>query len=78
MESIIYRVLSYENPLNNTVDKCDPYSSFGIFCNANSLIEGVFIIIGVLGMVAGSLYFVKKNQEANEEKHRKKYGKYNQ
>ncbi|WP_457622100.1 hypothetical protein [Persephonella sp.] len=78
MENLIYRIISQENPFNNTVEQCDPYSSFGIFCNANSFIEGIFIILGVIGLVAGSLLFVKKNQEANAEKHKKFYEKYNQ
>ncbi len=67
-----------ENPLQKTVDQCDPYSSFGVFCNANSFIEGIIIIIGVILLVAGTVWFVKKNQEANAEKHREKYKKYTQ
>ncbi|ACO04014.1 MAG TPA: hypothetical protein DEP48_04765 [Persephonella sp.] len=78
MEKFIYRIISQENPFNNTVDQCDPYSSFGVFCNANSFIEGILIIIGVVGLVAGSLYFVKKNQEVNADKHKERYRKYNQ
>ncbi|NPA58570.1 MAG: LPXTG cell wall anchor domain-containing protein [Aquificae bacterium] len=61
---------------NKTLEQCDPYSAFGVFCNANGLVEGFLIIAGVLVMVAGAVFFVKKNQEANREKHREKYGKY--
>lgn len=49
------------------LEKCDPYSSFGVFCNANSFIEGIIIIIGVAILVALSLWFVKKNQEINQK-----------
>ncbi len=64
------------NPLNKVAEQCDPYSSFGVFCNANGFLEGVFIILGVILLVAGSLWFVKKNQEANKEKYKEKYAKY--
>ncbi len=65
-----------ENPLQKTVEQCDPYSAFGVFCNANGLIEGLIIIAGVILLVAATFVFVKKNQEANAEKHREKYKKY--
>ncbi len=64
------------NPLQKTVEQCDPYSAFGVFCNANGFIEGLFIIAGVVVLVAATFFFVKKNQEANAEKHREKYKKY--
>ncbi|RUM59645.1 MAG: hypothetical protein DSY66_05840 [Persephonella sp.] len=64
------------NPLNKVAEQCDPYSSFGVFCNANGFIEGLIIILGVVLMVAGTLWFVKKNQEANKEKYKEKYAKY--
>ncbi|NPA13477.1 MAG: hypothetical protein GXO45_05785 [Aquificae bacterium] len=64
--------------VNKPLEQCDPYSAFGVFCNANGLIEGFLIIAGVILMVGASLYFVKKNQEANREKHRERYSKYNQ
>ncbi|WP_456465155.1 hypothetical protein [Persephonella sp.] len=64
--------------LNKTLEKCDPYSAFGVFCNANGLIEGLFIIAGVVLLVVLSLWFVKKNQEVNADKHREKYRKYTQ
>ncbi len=67
-----------ENPLQKTVDQCDPYSAFGVFCNANNFIEGIIIILGVVLLVIGTIWFVKKNQEANAEKHKEKYGKYTQ
>lgn len=67
-----------ENPLKKTVDQCDPYSAFGVFCNASSFIEGIIIILGVVLLVTGTIWFVKKNQEANAEKHKEKYGKYTQ
>jgi len=55
-----------KNPLKDLQpQQCDPYSSFGVFCNANSFIEGIIIILGVIILVALSLWFVKKNQEAN-------------
>ncbi|RUM50321.1 MAG: hypothetical protein DSY47_02040 [Hydrogenothermus sp.] len=49
------------------LEKCDPYSAFGVFCNANSFIEGIIIILGVAILVALSLWFVKKNQEMNQK-----------
>lgn len=37
-----------KNPLDiSDLKQCDPYSSFGVFCNANSFIEGIIIIVGV-------------------------------
>lgn len=52
------------NPLDiSDLKQCDPYSSFGVFCNANSFIEGIIIIIGVILLFIGSMWFVKKNQE---------------
>ncbi|WP_457641685.1 hypothetical protein [Persephonella sp.] len=74
----MFRILSQENPFNNVVEQCDPYSAFGIFCNANGFLEGIIIILGVVGMVIGSLWFVKKNQQANADKHKEKYSKYYQ
>ena len=65
-----------KNPFNQVGEQCDPYSSFGVFCNTNSFIEGVIIILGVVLLVAITIVFVKKNQEANKEKHREKYEKY--
>ncbi len=59
------------------LDKCDPYSSFGVFCNADSFIEGIIIIVGVLALLALSIWFVRKNEEANRERH-KKFEKSNQ
>ena len=67
-----------QNILNKPLEKCDPYSAFGVFCNANGVIEGFIIIIGVAVLVGLTLWFVKKNQEANAEKHRQKYKNYNQ
>ncbi|WP_457635312.1 hypothetical protein [Persephonella sp.] len=64
--------------LNKPLEKCDPYSAFGVFCNANGLIEGLIIIAGVVLLVVLSLWFVKKNQELNADKHREKYRKYTQ
>ncbi len=56
-----------KNPLDiSDLKQCDPYSSFGVFCNTNSFIEGIIVIIGVVLLVAGSLWFVKKNQEQVE------------
>ncbi|MGB9766971.1 MAG: hypothetical protein ACPLXN_05815 [Sulfurihydrogenibium sp.] len=53
-----------KNPLDiSDLKQCDPYSSFGVFCNANSFIEGIIIIIGVVVLFAASMWFVKKNQE---------------
>lgn len=53
-----------ENPLDiSNLKQCDPYSSFGVFCNVNSFVEGLIIIVGVAAMFAGSMWFVKKNQE---------------
>ncbi len=64
--------------LNKPLEKCDPYSTFGVFCNADGLIEGLIIIAGVMVLVGLTLWFVKKNQEENAEKHREKYRKYTQ
>ncbi len=75
---MFFSIEAVENPLQKTVEQCDPYSSFGVFCNANSLIEGFIIIGGVILMVIGTLWFVKKNQEANKEKHKERYKKYTQ
>ncbi|MDM7274314.1 hypothetical protein [Sulfurihydrogenibium azorense] len=53
-----------KNPLDiSDLKQCDPYSSFGVFCNANSFIEGIIIIVGVALMFGASMWFVKKNQE---------------
>ncbi len=52
------------------LDKCDPYSSFGVFCNANSFWEGIIIIIGVILLLGLTIWFVKKNQEANKDDER--------
>ena len=65
-----------KNPFNQVGEQCDPYSSFGVFCNTNSFIEGLIIILGVILLVAGSIIFVKKNQEANKERHKEKYSKH--
>lgn len=54
-----------ENNFNN-LEKCDPYSAFGVFCNTNSFVEGIIVIVGVIILVALTLWFVKKNQEANQ------------
>lgn len=54
-----------KNPLDiSDLKQCDPYSSFGVFCNANSFLEGIIIIAGVILMFLGSMWFVKKNQES--------------
>lgn len=34
-----------QNPNLGNLQKCDPYSSFGIFCDADSYIEGFIIIL---------------------------------
>jgi hypothetical protein len=53
-----------KNPLDiSDLKQCDPYSSFGVFCNANSFVEGIVIIIGVALLFVASMWFVKKNQE---------------
>ncbi|NPA17433.1 LPXTG cell wall anchor domain-containing protein [Persephonella sp.] len=78
MEQFLYSLSVAERIVNKPLEQCDPYSAFGVFCNANGLIEGFLIIAGVIVMVAGTLLFVKKNQEANQEKHREKYSKYTQ
>jgi hypothetical protein len=53
-----------KNPLDiSDLKQCDPYSSCGVFCNANSFIEGIIIIIGVVILFAASMWFVKKNHE---------------
>jgi len=62
----------------SNLDKCDPYSSFGVFCNADSFIEGIIIILGVVLLVAFSIWFVKKNQEANKNDERAKKWQQNQ
>ncbi|WP_457625915.1 hypothetical protein [Persephonella sp.] len=67
-----------EKIINKPLEQCDPYSAFGVFCNANGFLEGVFIIIGVAVLVGMSIWFVRKNQEENAEKHREKYKKYTQ
>jgi len=54
------------------LEKCDPYSSFGVFCNTNSFIEGIIVILGVITLVVLTLWFVKKNQEANKNDERAK------
>ena len=64
--------------LNKPLEKCDPYSAFGVFCNADGIVEGFIIILGVVVLVGLTLWFVKKNQETNAEKHREKYKKYTQ
>jgi len=76
MKQSIYDLSVAERIVNKPLEQCDPYSAFGVFCNANGFIEGVLIIAGVVVLVAGTLFFVKKNQEANESKHREKYSKY--
>ena len=65
MEKLFLKILVDEkNPLDiSDLKQCDPYSSFGVFCNTNSLIEGVIVIVCVILMTAGALWFVKKNQE---------------
>lgn len=78
MLEFILTAAAEQEMFNKQLDKCDPYSAFGVFCNANGLIEGFLIIAGVIVLVAGTLWFVKKNQEANAEKHREKYKKYTQ
>jgi len=65
-----------KNPIGKVAEQCDPYSSFGIFCNANGLIEGFLIIFGVLVLLVLTILFVKKNQEENREKHKERYAKY--
>ncbi|WP_457638691.1 LPXTG cell wall anchor domain-containing protein [Persephonella sp.] len=72
------KITEVQRIVNNPVEQCDPYSAFGVFCNSNGILEGFLIIFGVAVMVAGTLWFVKKNQEANQEKHREKYSKYTQ
>ena len=61
-------LLQAENPFKNVPEQCDPYSSFGVFCNVGSIWEGIFVISAVIGLVAASLWFVKKNQEENHRK----------
>ncbi|RMA97098.1 hypothetical protein [Hydrogenothermus marinus] len=61
-----------QNPDLGNLQKCDPYSSFGVFCNADSYIEGFIIILGVIILVALTLWFVKKNQETNKDDERAK------
>lgn len=66
MEDFLNFLLFVEekNPLDiSDLKQCDPYSSFGVFCNANSFIEGIIIIIGVILLLIGSMWFVNKNQE---------------
>lgn len=54
-----------ENPLDiSDLKQCDPYSSFGVFCNTNSFFEGLIVIVGVIIMFGASMWFVKKNQES--------------
>ncbi|PMP77461.1 MAG: hypothetical protein C0178_02445 [Sulfurihydrogenibium sp.] len=63
MNNLIF-LMQEKNPLDiSDLKQCDPYSSFGVFCNANSFIEGIIIIIGVVILFAASMWFVKKNQE---------------
>ncbi len=62
--------------ISKQVEQCDPYSSFGVFCNTNGFTEGLIVITGVILLVGAAVIFVKKNQEANAEKHREKYKKY--
>jgi len=57
-----------ENPFKEAPQQCDPYSSFGLFCNVGSLWEGVFVIIAVAVLVALSIWFVKNNEKQNQEK----------
>lgn len=65
MREILYSISQEKNPLDiSDLKQCDPYSSFGVFCNASSFLEGVIIILGVVAMFAGSMWFVKKNQES--------------
>ena len=54
------------------LEKCDPYSAFGIFCNADSFLGGIIIIVGVVLLLGLSLWFIKKNQEANNDYERAK------
>ncbi len=54
-----------ENPFKSIPEQCDPYSSFGVFCNVSSIWEGVFVIIAVAGLVALSVWFFKKNEQEN-------------
>lgn len=61
-----------KNPLDiSDLKQCDPYSSFGVFCNANSFLEGIIIIAGVILMFLGSMWFVKKNQESIKKEREK-------
>ncbi len=63
MNNLIF-LMQEKNPLDiSDLKQCDPYSSFGVFCNANSFIEGIIIIIGVVVLFTASMWFVKKNQE---------------
>ncbi|WP_029522070.1 hypothetical protein [Persephonella sp. KM09-Lau-8] len=78
MLEFILTAAAEQEVFNKQLEQCDPYSAFGVFCNANGLIEGFLIIAGVIVLVAGTLWFVKKNQEANAEKHRERYKKYTQ
>ena len=73
----IYEVVMEEQNFGQ-LDKCDPYSSFGVFCNADSFIEGIIIILGVVLLLVGTLWFVKKNQEANNDDERAKKWQNNQ
>jgi hypothetical protein len=54
------------------LEKCDPYSAFGVFCNTNSFVEGLIVILGVVILLALTLWFVKKNQESNKNNERAK------
>lgn len=68
----VFISMQENNPLDiSDFKQCDPYSSFGVFCNANSFIEGIIIIIGVIILFAGSMWFVRKNQE-NVNRHKDK------
>ncbi len=57
-----------QNPFESIPQQCDPYSSFGLFCNVSSLWEGVFVILAVGALLAASIWFVKKNEEENKRK----------
>ena len=62
----IFNFVAEQNPFDKNVpEQCDPYSSFGVFCNTNSIFEGILVIVGVIVLVALSLWFVRKNMEAN-------------
>ncbi len=54
-----------QNPFKEVPQQCDPYSSFGLFCNVNSIWEGFFVIIAVAGLIGLSIWFVKNNEKQN-------------